>query len=155
MELYLKPEKNPEYGNLMERYYSHSEEWNAINSELHQLVIPKVYSRRVQRKLKVICRKLAELQQKWLALNGDAIRFHANPIYRIPNDAASNLTFQHHQDVLINRINHYESTMTLLSSNFNLSQAQLNSVLNFNVAIASFGLSFIGLAITLGILLIS
>lgn len=152
MELYLNPEKNPEYGNLIERYYLHSKEWNVINGELHQLRIPKVYSRRVQKQLKEICKRLAELQQKWLALNGDAVRFHANPIYRMPSDSPGNLTFQHYQDVLMNRINHYESTMTLLASNFNLSQTQLNNVLSFDIAIASFGLSFTGLAITLVLL---
>lgn len=149
MKLYLNPEQNPEYGSIIERFYQHGKRWSELNKEIVAFRTPTIYSPKTKRRLLAICDEIAELQQRWSELNHEAVRFHANPHYRFPDEKVDTVTFQHYQDVLINRINHYESTMTLLTSNYNLTDANLKHVLNFNIAIASFALSFIGLVLSL------
>ncbi len=149
MKLYLNPEQNPELGSVMEGFNRHSKRWSELNRELHAIRIPPIYSHRVKKTLLSIGKRIAELQQEWLALNAKAVNFHANPHYVYPDDTVDSLTFQHYQEVLIHRINHYESTMTLLASNYSLTEGHLKSTLNFNLAMVSVVLSLIGLAISL------
>jgi len=149
MKLYLNPEQNPEYGSIIEGFNLHGRRWNELNREIHALRIPPVYSFRVKKTLLSIGKRIAELQREWLVLNAKAVNFHANPHYVYPDDTVDSLTFQHYQEVLIHRINHYESTMTLLASNYNLTEGHLKFTLNFDLALVSVVLSLIGLAASL------
>lgn len=141
MKLYLNPEQNPEYDSIIEGFNHHAKRWHELNREVHALRVPSIYSFKVKKALRSIGKRIVELQQEWLALNAKAVDFHANPHYVYPDDTVDALTFQHYQEVLIHRINHYESTMTLLASNYNLTDGQLKHTLNFNIAIVSIVLS--------------
>ena len=149
MKLFLDPKDNAEYGALIEGYNSITDEWNKINDALHRRRIPAIFSFKAKRSLETIGKRLAALQNKWLEHHAKAVQFHANPHYLIPEGSSSTVTFQHYQDVLIHRINHYEATMTLLVSNYNLAESELRHTRDFDIAITSFVLSLIGLTIAL------
>ncbi len=149
MKIFLDPKDNEEYGALIEGYNSITDEWNKINDALHRRRIPAVFWSKSMRNLKAIGKRLATLQKRWLEHHAKAVRFHANPHYVIPEGPASTVTFQHYQDVLIYRINHYEATMTLLVSNYNLAESELRHRRDFNIAITSFILGLIALFIAL------
>ena len=124
--LKLEVDKNPEYGAIMEGYNNLMKRWNELNNKLHGLPEYMIYL------------------PKRLQHHAAALLIYRKPKYKLDVDE-QHLSFQHFQSILLDRINHFRTDILLIESNYNLRYKGLLGKRDFNIAIASFGISLIGL----------
>ena len=147
--MYLNPKENPELGKVLDGYNGIMERWNAINRELHAFETPLLYSPKIKRKLIGLVKRFGHLQEEWLQHQRIAYKFIRNPVFRFPEDADNRLGFHWYHSILMDTVNRVRFNMALLGTNFNTRMGEVYHARDFNIAIGSFLLSFIGLIVAL------
>lgn len=131
-----------EHGNLMDR-------WNELHYKLYQLKIPKVFGFKAKKELKDIGKALKDLQKDYLEWNKKAGNFLGKPRYNFNKEQDGLAIFIHYSSMLRHVVNTMHNNMVMIVDSFNKRIDQRKSQINFNIAIVSFALTFLGLVFTL------
>ncbi|MFQ6008729.1 MAG: hypothetical protein ACE5K8_07245 [Candidatus Zixiibacteriota bacterium] len=149
MKLSLLEEDNHQYYEILRRYNKIIDEWNELNNELHRFEVPLLFSPKKKILLIQIGKRIQKLQKCWLEHQHKAIDFALKPHFKFPRDTDPAIAIHLFHRNLIDRINHIRQEMTLLTVNFNERMSEVNHSRDFNIAIGSFVLGFIGLIVSL------
>jgi len=140
---------NEVYYGLFERHNDLVDRWNDLN---HYLVDAPPVGFPTRKKKRVLLSKgviLADLLRDFLEWYGDASRFLLHPRLVVRQDAEPDLTFLHYTNFLSHMISESNNNMVLVANNYHKRYQSFQSQINFWIAIASFVLTFVGLAATL------
>jgi hypothetical protein len=140
---------NPVYYGLWREHNELKKRWDEINSQIHEIRIPKLAIWRARKKLKRFGLGLSALQKDYLNWRNRAVNFQMNPHYKITRDENTPIIYLHATANMRNLSDLLESNMILLVNNYNLVHSWLDNKLNFLLALSSFVLALVALVITL------
>lgn len=140
---------NPVYYGLWREHNELKKRWNEINSQIHDIRIPKLAIWRARKKLKRIGLQAAALQKDYLKWRNRAVNFQMNPHYKITRDENTPFVYLQATSNMRNLSDMLESAMNLLANNHNLRRSSLDNKLNFLLALSSFALALLALIVTL------
>lgn len=150
MDLVLDRETNPEYFEIVEKGFNElMDRWNSLNKEIQEVKVPTVLFFRIKGELNKIKEELKELQTDFLEWNQQAGDLLVEPKYSYKEDDNVVAIMAHYSGILKHRISSMNNNMILAANNYNKKVDQYKSQKNYIIAIASFVLSFFGLAISL------
>ena len=148
-KLKLLESDNTNYYNFFREYNELTDRHNKIQKQI-QAVNCKIWNYWSSRKkLKSIRPEVSHYIDDYLKWKYRVDNFVLNPEIMISEADYPWMTFQHYIDNLRDIAEDAENHATIISGNFNSASKELNSSLNFTIAILSFILSFIGLVVTL------
>ncbi len=140
---------NPVYYGLWREHNELKKRWDEIDSQIHEIRIPKLTIWRARKKLKIIGLELSALQKDYLYWRNRAVNFQMNPRYKIARDKNAPIVYLHATANMRNLSDLLESNKILVVNNHNLVHGQLDNQLNFLLAISAFLLALLALMITL------
>ena len=149
MKLYIDPQENPELGEVLDGYNNIMQQWNVINREVHAFVVPFIYAPKTRRKLLELGKRLSDLQKEFLRHQKLAYKFATNPTLRFPDNTDRDLAFNWYFTLLMDRINQARFDIAISVANFNNTMGEVLHSRDFNFALGSFLLGFIGLVVAL------
>lgn len=151
MNLDIDKERNAEYFKIIEIEQNElMDRWNVLHQKLHELKIPKLFGLKSKKQFKIIATELRALQRDYLAWNKKASNFLSKPRYIFDNKKHdSSVAFFHYSSMLRHVLNTMYNNMLMIVESYNKRLDQYKSQLNFNIAIFSFVLTFLGLIVTL------
>jgi len=145
----LDRERNPVYFSLIDRSSELVEEYNRLNRQLHGFKFSKVLPFSARKRLNRLVEPLRHLQAQFTQWNNDAYPFIASPTLLPSEGAEPYISFLHHMSLLRDVRNRVSFDMELLVVNFDRIKSDVTNQINFFIAIASFLVSFGGLAASL------
>jgi hypothetical protein len=148
-KLSLKREDNQAYYSIIDGHNNLMDNWNNINKELYDLRQPKVLFWGHKKKLKKVGISLLELQKQFLEWNKQASQMIFDPHLIFQANEESELGFLHYSGILRDLRNKVDNHMVLIVDNYNRERDNHTNQVNFVIAIASFVLTFLGLAATI------
>lgn len=148
--IYLKKEINPDYYKIGDEHNELMKKWNALNSKIHSLIIPKFFFFKVKIVLAKLKRDGEDLNKDYIAWNKKATEFLLNPkFYFEKNQEDRELVYTNFTNGLKFIIEKMQNNMILIATNFNLTSSQCREQRNFIIAISAFIFGFIGFLSTI------
>ena len=141
----LDEKSNPDFYNLAKEYNLLMDRWNEYNNKIHEFKIPKVLFLRTKVKIVAIGKEIACLQKDFLDWQARARNFFIKPHYSIDSSQKGDLIFMHFTNTMRYLVNHLDSTMVLLTENYNKIYSNYENRQSFLIAIIAFLVSFGGL----------
>lgn len=163
-KLSLPKEANLEYHNLLNESNEIMSEYGRIMGLVHSFKLPTIkigkfeltkpsptFFYRAKYELSKIGREGISLTNRFLDWNNRVINFCANPQYSVgtSTELDGHTSVILHTSFLLSRADRLNSNMTLLQSNYNLRWSEIDNAINFWIAITAWGLSFLGLAVSI------
>ena len=145
----LDEEDNQEYYGLWREHDEIKKQWDELNNQIHEIRTPKLLIWRTRRKLKSIGIELDKLQSNYLKWRKKAVNFTINPHYKIARDENFPIIYLQATQNMRDLNNMLETNILVIANNYNIVYTSLNNQQNFILALSSFTLAILALAITL------
>jgi hypothetical protein len=118
-------ELNKEHNDIMEVF-------NEINEKIFTIAIDRNNPETTEPELKDIGRKIGQLQERFLKWKGESKLFLANPFYHANSHDTRDIEFLHFMNVQFVTLRSMNSTMLMLTANFNVKYSELRQRRDYN-----------------------
>jgi hypothetical protein len=142
----INRENNEKYFSLIDEFNSIVKESASIALGVMKFSMPKAFLFGYKKKILTLGEQVKESQEKFLEWDAKASNFMVHPEFNIPSIANGDVSFFHYMDVLRDIRMAANTQRDTMIRNYNGIYSEYSDRINFMIAIASFLLSFAGVA---------